>query len=91
MPIYSAAHWLPSSDGALDPPDDGVARAVLKKSDMLIPETLIESRESKIEASDFWKRILLDEELRHCDNLQKLLAGCEIIAALDGVDLLAAQ
>jgi len=57
---------------------------------MLIPATLIESRESNFEASDFWKRLLRDEELRHCDNLQKLLVGCEIIAALDGVDLLAA-
>ena len=38
----------------------------------------------------FWKRILEDEELRKCDNLEKLLAGCEIIAVLDGRDLLAA-
>ncbi len=38
----------------------------------------------------FWKRILQDEELRECNNLEKLLAGCEIIAALDGRDLLAA-
>jgi hypothetical protein len=57
---------------------------------MLIPQTLIESREIKTAAADFWLRIVRDEELRHCDNLQKLLAGCEIIAALDGVDLLAA-
>jgi hypothetical protein len=55
---------------------------------MLIPASLLES--PKIEASDFWERLLRDEELRHCDNLQKLLVGCEIIAALDGVDLLAA-
>jgi hypothetical protein len=39
---------------------------------------------------NFWKRILSDEELRDCDNLEKLLAGCEIIAVLDGRDLLAA-
>jgi hypothetical protein len=38
----------------------------------------------------FWKPILADEELQQCDALEKLLAGCEIIAALDGVDLLAA-
>jgi len=38
----------------------------------------------------FWKRILEHEELRECDDLEKLLAGCEIIAALDGRDLLAA-
>jgi hypothetical protein len=38
----------------------------------------------------FWQRILGEEELRECTPLEKLLAGCEIIAALDGVDLLAA-
>jgi hypothetical protein len=57
---------------------------------MLIPPSLIESRESKIDGTDFWFRILRDEELRHCDDLQKLVVGCEIIAALDAVDLLAA-
>ena len=57
---------------------------------MLIPTTLIESNADRNVAGDFWLRILRDEELRHCDNLQKLLVGCEIIAALDGVDLLAA-
>jgi hypothetical protein len=57
---------------------------------MLIPATFIESNETRVPASDFWLRILRDEELRDCDNLQKLLVGCEIIAALDGVDLLAA-
>ena len=31
-----------------------------------------------------------DEQLLDLDNLEKLLAGCEIIAALDGVDFLAA-
>jgi len=57
---------------------------------MLIPATLIGSNETKIPATDFWLRILRDEELRDCNDLQKLLVGCEIIAALDGVDLLAA-
>jgi len=57
---------------------------------MLIPPTLLESNETKVGATDFWLRILRDEELRNCPNLQKLLVGCEIIAALDGVDLLAA-
>ncbi len=57
---------------------------------MLIPVTLIESNEKRNAAADFWTRILRDEELRNCNNMQKLLAGCEIIAALDGVDLLAA-
>jgi hypothetical protein len=57
---------------------------------VLIPATFIESGETRERASDFWIRILRDEQLRDCDNLQKLLAGCEIIAALDAVDLLAA-
>ena len=68
----------------------GVARALLKKSTMLIPASPIESSETKPRRTDFWLRLLQDEELRDCDNLQKLLIGCEIIAALDGVDLLAA-
>jgi hypothetical protein len=37
-----------------------------------------------------WERILNDEQLRDRNNLEKLLAGCEIIVALDGLDLLAA-
>ena len=57
---------------------------------MLIPATILESNEIKVHATDFWLRILRDEELRHCDNLEKLRAGCEIIAALDGAELLAA-
>ena len=57
---------------------------------MLIPTTLIESNEDGNTTADFWLRILRDEELRNCDNLKKLLVGCEIIAALDGADLLAA-
>jgi hypothetical protein len=57
---------------------------------MLIPTILIESNEGRNIEADFWLRILRDKELRDCNNLQKLLVGCEIIAALDGVDLLAA-
>ena len=41
-------------------------------------------------AGDFWFRIVNDEQLRDCDDLQKLVIGCEIIAALDAVDLVAA-
>jgi hypothetical protein len=42
-------------------------------------------------SQNFWERILRDEQLRDCNNLEKLLAGCEIIAALDDVQLLTAQ
>jgi hypothetical protein len=38
----------------------------------------------------FWERILSDDQLKGCNDLEKLLAGCEIIAALDRVDLLLA-
>ena len=40
--------------------------------------------------SSLWERILNADELDGCGNLEKLLAGCEVIAALDGCDLLAA-
>jgi hypothetical protein len=67
-----------------------VARAVLKKLNVLNPALAIESRKRNSPADNFWLRIVTDESLRHCDDLQKLVIGCEIIAALDGVDLLAA-
>ncbi len=38
----------------------------------------------------FWQRLVGEQELQQCTSLEKLLVGCEIIAALDGVDLLAA-
>lgn len=46
--------------------------------------------ETPTSTSSFWQRILDQEELRQCDSLEKLLVGCEIIAALDTVNLLAA-
>jgi hypothetical protein len=36
----------------------------------------------------FWLRILRDDSLQGCAELEKILAGCEIIAALDDLDLL---
>ncbi|MEP7078980.1 MAG: hypothetical protein ABI795_08105 [Chthoniobacterales bacterium] len=38
----------------------------------------------------FWPRILNDEALRDCGNLEKLIAGCEMIVVLDELGLLAA-
>jgi hypothetical protein len=64
-----------------------MARALLKGEIMLNPA---ESHATRSVAENFWFRILTDEELGDCDDLQKLLVGCEIIAALDAVDLLAA-
>jgi hypothetical protein len=71
------------------PPEGGLARALLKKADMLNPAT-VTGPKTNSGRSDFWPRLLKDEQLCDCDDLQKLLVGCEIIAALDGVDLLAA-
>jgi hypothetical protein len=56
---------------------------------MLNP-AVVESTKAKATPSNFWFRILTDKELQDCDDLQKLVIGCEIIAALDAVDLLAA-
>ena len=56
---------------------------------MLNP-AVIEFSGAKAEPSDFWVRLLNDEQLREFDDLEKLVIGCEIIAALDAVDLLAA-
>jgi hypothetical protein len=56
---------------------------------MLNP-AVIESHASRSVAENFWFNLLRDKELGDCDDLQKLLVGCEIIAALDAVDLLAA-
>jgi hypothetical protein len=39
---------------------------------------------------DFWERIINDESLADCNDLEKLLIGCELIAAVDRVELLLA-
>ena len=39
---------------------------------------------------NFWELFLKNEQLVGCDNLEKLLAGCEVIAALDHIDELLA-
>jgi len=53
-------------------------------ADHFVPESL---RPAPI---NFWAHIFNDQELAGCNNLEKLLAGCEIIAAVDRVDLLIA-
>ena len=67
-----------------------MARPVLKIQRVSNLVDLFGQSELRVATPTFWKRILNDEELRECDNLEKLLAGCEIIAVLDGRDLLAA-
>jgi hypothetical protein len=39
---------------------------------------------------NFWERFLNTDSVRELDDFEKLLAGCEIIAALDGIDFLPA-
>ena len=56
---------------------------------MLNP-AIVEPAKSNSISSDFWLRLLNDEQLSACDDLEKLVIGCEIIAALDTADLLAA-
>jgi hypothetical protein len=39
---------------------------------------------------NFWARFVNDEQLCDCSPLEKLVAGCELIAALDQIELLLA-
>ncbi|MEP6822942.1 MAG: hypothetical protein ABI946_11390 [Chthoniobacterales bacterium] len=38
---------------------------------------------------NFWQRLLSDRTLQQCENLEKLIIGCELIAALDDSTMLA--
>jgi hypothetical protein len=61
------------------------------KSAHMIPTTdFFGQSQFRTAAPGFWERIINDEALNHCDSLEKLLAGCELIAAVDHVDLLLA-
>jgi hypothetical protein len=37
---------------------------------------------------DFWVRLLQDESMKALSDLERLVTGCEIIAALDDLELL---
>jgi hypothetical protein len=39
--------------------------------------------------ADFWAQLLQDESMKPLSNLERLVTGCEIIAALDDLQLLA--
>jgi hypothetical protein len=43
-----------------------------------------------VDPATFWPRILKGRALQDCADLEKLLIGCEMIVALDDLDLLAA-
>jgi hypothetical protein len=59
------------------------------KISMLNP-AIVGPANSNIISGDFWRRLLSNEQLLDFDDLEKLVMGCEIIAALDSLDLLAA-
>jgi hypothetical protein len=54
------------------------------------PSSSNAARSASAPSASFWERIINDQDLRGRTDLEKLLAGCEIIAALDKVELLAA-
>ncbi|HEY2801570.1 MAG TPA: hypothetical protein VGI85_13325 [Chthoniobacterales bacterium] len=56
----------------------------------MIPTPQISRQDKEEKITAFWKHILEKEELRDRSPLEKILAGCEIIAALDDLELLAA-
>jgi hypothetical protein len=56
---------------------------------MLNPAIVVRAKSTSI-SGDFWLRLLNNEQLSAYDDLEKLVIGCEIIAALDIVDLIAA-
>ena len=57
---------------------------------MHLPVDLFGQSEFRAATPNFWERFLNTESVRELTDLEKLLAGCEIIVALDGLDLLAA-
>jgi hypothetical protein len=67
-----------------------LASGVLKTMAMQPSADLFGQSSFRSSPPSFWERILNDEQLDGCNPLEKLLAGCEIIAALDRVDLLLA-
>jgi len=56
----------------------------------MINPAVVERTKSTALPEGFWLRLFNHEDLRDCDDLEKVVIGCEIIAALDAVDLLAA-
>ena len=45
---------------------------------------------SSVEQPNFWQSFLSDDALKNCSDLAKLVAGCELIAAFENVELLLA-
>jgi hypothetical protein len=66
-----------------------VAYRLLNVGFMLNP-AILDSGKAKPIGADFWLRLFNDAELAAYDDLEKIVIGCEIIAALDSGELLAA-
>ena len=60
------------------------------KEGLMLNPAILEAAHGKDIGSDFWLRLFNDAELANYDDLEKIVIGCEIIAALDSVELLAA-
>jgi hypothetical protein len=63
---------------------------VLKAFPMNPTVDLFGQSEFRAVTPSFWERFLNNEAVRELTDLEKLVAGCEIIAALDGIDCLPA-
>jgi len=66
-----------------------VAHALLESGSMLNP-AVVEVPKANPQHANFWSSLVNDKALQDCNDLEKLVIGCEIIAALDAVELLAA-
>ena len=66
----------------------GRGMCAAKTSSMLNP-AILESASATNVPANFWLRFLNDRALNDCNDLEKLLIGCELIAAVDAVDMLA--
>jgi hypothetical protein len=70
-------------------PPKAVAHALLNCGFMINPAVVEPANSSEL-PEGFWLRLFNHKELRDCDDLEKIVIGCELIAALDAVELLAA-
>jgi hypothetical protein len=67
-----------------------VAYTLLNPLRMNAPLDLFGHSSLRAIAPNFWERLANDEQLQDCSALEKLVAGCELIAALDQIELLLA-
>lgn len=80
--------FLTAGSGVFNPAPEKCGTAAAKEGTVINPT--LRSTSFDTTTVDFWQRIINDGSLQHCDALEKLVAGCEVIAALDDLDLLAA-